>query len=181
LFEGYVFAGTDDISESGIEYRRVGAAPKSAQASLKADGEWIKVPASSTTFFKVDLDNLAYESEYEYRSYAVADNKTYYGATASFITEADQSGVESIFATEAEGRTLSLLHNPVQGYPQLIVSGNGELVDCFIHSTTGMLMKSCSVIADGTPQEIEVNLLPGMYIVTVTDNASRSSIRMLAR
>ncbi|MDE5629177.1 MAG: leucine-rich repeat domain-containing protein, partial [Muribaculaceae bacterium] len=181
LFEGYAFAGTDDIDESGIEYRRVGAAPKSAQASLKADGEWIKVSASSTTFFKVDLDNLAYESEYEYRSYAVADNKTYYGATASFITEADQSGVENIFATEAEGRTLSLRHNPVQGYPQLIVSGNGELVDCFIHSTTGMLMKSCSVIADGTPQEIEVNLLPGMYIVTVTDNASRSSIRMLAR
>ena len=178
--EGYAFAGTDDVNESGIEYRRVGAASQSAGAS-RAESEWIKKPATSTTFFKVSLDNLAYDSEYEYRAYAVAGTKTYYGAAAVFNTGADLSGIEDIFATGVDGREISLLRNPVDGNPRLIVSGNGELVDCYIHSTTGMLMKSCSVVADGTPQEIEVALQPGMYIVTVTDGKSRSSIRLLAK
>lgn len=152
--EGYAFAGTDDVNESGIEYRRVGAASQSAGAS-RAESEWIKKPATSTTFFKVSLDNLAYDSEYEYRAYAVAGTKTYYGAAAVFNTGADLSGIEDIFATGVDGREISLLRNPVEGNPRLIVSGNGELVDCYIHSTTGMLMKSCNVVADGTPQEIE--------------------------
>lgn len=178
--EGYAFAGTNDVNESGIEYRQVGATPQSAGAS-RAESEWVKKPATSTTFFKVSLDNLAYDSEYEYRAYAVAGTKTYYGATAVFNTGADLSGIEDIFATGVDGREISLLRNPVEGNPRLIVSGNGELVDCYIHSTTGMLMKSCSVVADGTPQEIEVALQPGMYIVTVTDGKSRSSIRLLAK
>lgn len=178
--EGYAFAGTDDVSESGIEYRRVGSAPK-AVGGMRANSGWVKVPAASTTFFKVNLDNLAYDSEYEYRAYAVAGTKTYYGSTAAFNTGADLSGIDDIFATDVDGRELSLLRNPVEGNPQLIVSGNGELVDCYIHSTTGLLMKSCSIVADGTPQEIEVALQPGMYIVTVTDGITRSALRLLAK
>ncbi len=178
--EGYAFAGTDDVSESGIEYRRVGAAPQSAGAA-RAESEWVKVSATSTTFFKVSLDNLAYDSEYEYRAYAVAGAKTYYGTTAAFSTEADLSGIEDIFASGVDCRKISLLRNPVEGNPQLIVTGNGELVDCYIHSTTGMLMKTCSVVADGTPKEIEVALQPGLYIVTIIDGMTRSSLRLLAK
>lgn len=172
--EGYAFPGTDDVSESGIEYRNTGKA-------TRADAEWTRVAASSSTFFKVRLDNLEYNSNYEYRAFAVAGDKTYYGNTAQFSIGNDPSGIESVITDSDSRMKVSLYRNPVVGNPKVIVNAEEENVDCYIHSITGMLMKKCTVAADGTPQEVEADLRPGMYIVTVSGKTGINSVRMIVK
>ncbi len=172
--EGYAFQGTDDVSESGIEYRNTGMA-------TRAEADWTRVAATSTTFFKVRLDNLEYNSNYEYRAFAVAGDKTYYGDTGHFSIGNAPSGIENVIPDSNSGMTVSLYSNPVVGNPKVIVNAEEESVDCYIHSITGMLMKKCTVVADGTPQEVEAGLSPGMYIVTVSGETGISSARMIVK
>lgn len=178
--EGYVYPGTDDVSESGIEYR-VTDTSVNTDRPQRAAGEWIRVPASSSTFFKVLLENLTYDSEYEYRTFAVAGDNTYYGETAKFRTESSSAGIDEILA-DNDGRLKVLLHSvPKGGNPKVIVNGNGEAIDCHIHTITGLRIKSCQVVADGTPQEVEANLTPGIYVLTVAGTRGTDSIRMIIR
>lgn len=178
--EGYVYPGTDDVSESGIEYR-VTDTSVNTDGPQRAAGEWIRVPASSSTFFKVLLENLTYDSEYEYRTFAVAGDNTYYGETAKFRTESSSAGIDEILA-DNDGRLKVFLHSvPKGGNPKVIVNGNGEAVDCHIHTITGLRIKSCQVVADGTPQEVEANLTPGIYVLTVAGTRGTDSIRMIVR
>lgn len=178
--EGYAYPGTDDVDSRGIEYRLANGAASVSDRN-RSESEWIRVASTANTFFKVQLDNLDYESEYEYRAYAVAGNNTYYGEIAGFRTGSNPSGVEDMVCGPVGGMEISLLRNPVVGNPIIMVSGNGESVQCFVHSMAGALLKTFPAVADGTPQEIEMNLNPGMYILTAVGSSGSASTKMIVR
>ncbi len=178
--EGYAYPGTDDVASRGIEYRLANGA-SSVSDRNRSESEWIRVASTANTFFKVQLDNLDYESEYEYRAFAVAGDNTYYGEIASFQTGSNPSGVEDMVCGPVGSMEISLLRNPVVGNPIIMVSGNGESVQCYVHSMSGALLKTFPALADGTPQEIEMNLNPGMYILTAAGSSGSASTKMIVR
>lgn len=178
--EGYAYPGTDDVDSRGIEYRLANGAASVSDRN-RSESEWIRVASTANTFFKVQLDNLDYESEYEYRAYAVAGDNTYYGEIAGFQTGSNPSGVEDMVCGPVGGMEISLLRNPVAGNPIIMVSGNGESVQCYVHSMSGALLKTFPALADGTPQEIEMNLNPGMYILTAAGSSGSASTKMIVR
>lgn len=42
-------------------------------------------------------------------------------------------------------------------------------------------MKSCHIITDGTVQEIDCNLRPGMYVLYVYNSNGSSSVKLIAK
>ncbi len=179
--EGYAYPGTDDVSSSGIEYRRTNTTANIGNARYAA-GDWIRVSASSKTFFKIRIEDLDYDSEYEYRAYAQARSDTYYGNIEQFRTGANTSGVEDILIEDDNTAVkISLVNNPVTGNPKVIVTGSTTPVECLIYSVTGAYAWSGTIMADGTPQEIEASLAPGMYIITAAGREGAASARMIVR
>lgn len=172
--EGYAYAGTDNISSAGFEYRVT-------EMSTRADDGWQTVQTEANTYLRASLEGLLAETEYEYRAFAVAGGKTYYGASDVFTTPADSAGIDEIEA--ADGSTLEavLIKNPVVGAPQVKVQSEDGLVRCYIHSIDGSLIYSGDVIADGNVQTIDVRLNGGIHILNLVGKDGRATFRMLTK
>lgn len=172
--EGYAYAGTDNISSAGFEYRV-------ADMGTRAEESWQIVETVANTYLKTSIEGLLAETKYEYRAFAMAGGKTYYGASDVFTTHADPAGIDEIEA--ADGSTLEavLLKNPVVGAPQVKVQSEGGSVRCYIHSIDGNLIYSGDVIADGNVQTIDVRLNDGIYILNLVGKDGRATFRMLAK
>ena len=173
--EGYAYAGTDDISAAGFEYRPVGS------GSTRTAAGWQSVDATPNTYITVTLENLNSGTKYEYRAFAVAGGKTYYGATDEFTTPGTPARVEEIDA--AEGFTLDavLLTNPVVGSPKVRVTTPEGTARCLIHSIDGRLIHDGMIDADGNVEEIDVRLNRGLYILNIFGKSGRATFRLLAK
>ena len=94
ILKGYALAGSVDFTEQGFEYwveKRVvpeSAAGAPRRAYHSTFGEHMTVQASGISM-KVTLTGLDEGSVYKYRSYAIVNGQTIYGAEQSFTTRGE--------------------------------------------------------------------------------------------
>jgi hypothetical protein len=176
--KGYVIPGSDDVRSQGFQYRR--ATTKQAAYSRSDDSSWNSVTASGLKM-EVTIDELEAGTTYEYRTYAETDKGTYYGDVQSFTTEGS-SGIADVDADAVSDLTIRLVENPTHTPIRLSVSGaNKAIVNADLYSVGGAKVYSSEIEADGSVQSVDANIVPGIYLLIVSDGKSRKCERVIVR
>ena len=170
--KGYALPGTDDISEQGFEYWKVPASrATSTVMTVKASG--ISMTAT--------LADLEYNSTYRYRAYVKTAQGTFYGAEEEFSTGEDPAGIGYI-EVDSNNFDVMLRENPATATAWIKVAGTSAIeAEYYILTTNGGMVAKGFIPADGEYQPIELNIAPGLYLMSVTDGSHRKTLRLIVR
>ena len=170
---GYALPGTDDISEQGFEYWKVPASRATATVmTVKASG--ISMTAT--------LADLEYNSTYRYRAYVKTAQGTFYGAEEEFSTGEDPAGIEYIEVDDITNFDVMLRENPATATAWVKVAGTSAVeAEYYILTTNGGVVAHGFIPTDGDYQPIELNIAPGLYLMSVTDGSHRKTLRLIVR
>ena len=169
---GYALPGTDDISEQGFEYWKVPASrATSTVMTVKASG--ISMTAT--------LANLEYNSTYRYRAYVKTSQGVFYGDEMEFATGEDPAGIGYI-EVDSNDFDVMLRENPATATAWVKVAGTSAVeAEYYILTTNGGVVAHGFIPTDGDYQPIELNIAPGLYLMSVTDGSHRKTLRLIVR
>lgn len=178
VLTGYALEGTDEIEKQGFEYWPVagdamlrGAAPGQVQTVL-ASG--IKMQA--------ELTGLAAGTTYAYRAFATTGEGTTYGTEMQFTTEA-ASGVAEVAASDADGLTVLLRGNPVDGGTAWVKVGgaSGQVLHYRINSVSGQTVGGGVLPVYDDWNAVDASFPAGLYLLTVDDGLKSKTVKMIVR
>lgn len=178
VLTGYALEGTDEIEKQGFEYWPVagnamlrGAAPGQVQTVL-ASG--IKMEAK--------LAGLAAGTTYAYRAFATTGEGTTYGTEMQFTTEA-ASGVVEVAASDADGLTVLLRGNPVDGGTAWVKVGgaSGQVLHYRINSISGQTVGGGVLPVYDEWNAVDASFPAGLYLLTVDDGLKSKTVKMIVR
>ncbi len=174
---GYVLDGTEEISSQGFEY-------------------WIENNASDTRGFddaktieasginmSATITDLAYNTTYIYRAFAITASGTTYGSEMKFTTDNDPTvnGVE-LMESEDSSFSVKLRENPATSNAWLKISGNCETnLNYTITSMTGVVVSNGSVSTDNEWNVIELTCPAGLYLLTINNDREIQTIRLIVK
>lgn len=169
----YVMPGSDDIRRQGIQYwHKGGVTSRADNGRMEITTNGIKSNAS--------LPDLIPGTEYTYRAFAETASGTVYGEEKTFTTKGT-SGIIDTFADKAEELTVSLRNNPSSSPVYVTVSGtNAVTAQVTIVSMTGRTVAQ-ETIPTNTETEIELNAVPGYYLLITNDGVNQTSAKLIIR
>lgn len=169
----YVMPGSDDIRRQGIQYWHKGG------ITSRADNGRMEI---TTTGIKsnASLPDLIPGTEYTYRAFAETASGTVYGEEKTFTTKGT-SGIVDTFADKTEELTVSLRNNPSSSPVYVTISGtNAVTAQVRIVSMTGRTVAQ-ETIPTNTETEIELNTVPGYYLLIANDGVNQTSEKLIIR
>ena len=170
--KGYALPGTDDISEQGFEYWKV--------ANSRAGSTIMTVKASGISM-TATLANLEYNSTYRYRAYVKTSQGVFYGDEMEFATGEDPAGIGYV-EVDSNDFDVMLRENPATATAWIKVAGASAVeAEYCILTTNGGVVARGFIPADGDYQPIELNIAPGLYLMSVTDGSHRKTMRLIVR
>ncbi len=127
---------------------------------------------------KVEISNLAEDTEYTAKPYAVYKNKTYYGAEFTFTTNSSTG----ITGTAAAGEPkVTLGNNTRNGYLEISVSCEGDATYSIIN-ITGQKEKEGVILGENKLNNISTTeLSSGIYLINVCGNKVNKTLKFIIK
>lgn len=172
---GCVLQGTDEIIEQGFEYWTENTGKEMVLRTTSG----VKTITATGQNMSATITDLAEATTYSFRAYAKTTKGTTYGETQQFTTPVID-GINDVFTNRN-----NTLHFDVRTNNDIKVSINGANADFCYYSITTI---GGNIVARGEiPTDEEWHTLSkgriesGFYIVTVTDNRSIVSKKIIVR
>lgn len=155
---GYIMAGTDEITEQGFEYYAIDAQGHSSSPAEVHFAEGNRITAT--------IDDLIFGTTYRFRTYAKSRQKTTYGEEREF-TILPASGTEQILIEPNPHPEITIRNLFAQGHIEIFVTGNANSRRRItLFNLNGQPVATKENIPDGHWCNIPTTALPaGLYIL----------------
>jgi len=171
----YIMPGSDDVKRQGIQYWHKGITQGRAVNDSPVE---ITTSGIKST---VTIPDLEPGTEYVYRAFAVTESGTVYGEEKSFTTKGT-SGIDNIVDNQSSRLIVTLMENPTASPVKFSISGtSAESVDVTLVSMSGAAVYRNRMTVDSEWLSIDINAVPGVYLLSVSDGADASSTRVIIR
>lgn len=127
---------------------------------------------------KVEINDLAEETEYTAKPYAVYKNKTYYGSEFTFTTKNSTGIANAVAGNES---AIALNNQSRNGYIEISVGCEGEVAYSIIN-VTGQKEKEGVISGENKLNTINTSeLSSGVYLINVNGNKINKTMKIIIK